>query len=173
MFALSRRILQHTQHNGTRCMSVIDQTHVPKVVPTSVPPKVGHICELNRTFTLEDGKSFTSLTGYANPIHQPLDSSVDQSINPFGQPIVHGMLAASLFSTLFASHFNGAIYLNQSLNFMKPVFYNQPVNARITVLKCQHTRRGAVVECDTRITRVEEGQEIELVTGHAKVMMKP
>ena len=42
----------------------------------------------------------------------------------FGQRIAHGMLSASLFSTLVGMHIPGvgAIYKSQTLEFLRPVF---------------------------------------------------
>ena len=63
---------------------------------------------------------FIAITGDTNPLH------VDESFAKhtfFGQRIAHGMLSASLFSTLVGMHIPGigGIYKSQTLEFLRPV----------------------------------------------------
>jgi 3-hydroxybutyryl-CoA dehydratase len=83
--------------------------------------KVGQKVSLTKTITEEDLNHFIAITGDENPIH------VDESFAKqtfFGQRIAHGMLSASLFSTLVGMHIPGigAIYKSQTLEFLRPVF---------------------------------------------------
>lgn len=96
--------------------------------------KIGASASISNIFTVEDVEKFASISKDINPIH--LDSAAAaESI--FGQQVVHGMLAASLFSALLGVHLPGAgtIYLSQNLSFKAPVFLNQEVTATVEVIE--------------------------------------
>ncbi len=82
---------------------------------------IGKKASLTKTITEEDLNHFIAITGDENLLH------VDESFAKqtfFGQRIAHGMLSASLFSTLVGMHIPGigAIYKSQTLEFLRPVF---------------------------------------------------
>ena len=83
--------------------------------------KVGQKASLKKTITEEDLSHFIAITGDENPLHVD-DTFAEQTF--FGQRIAHGMLSASLFSTLVGMHIPGigAIYKSQTLEFSLPVF---------------------------------------------------
>jgi len=83
--------------------------------------KVGQTASLTKTITEEDLNHFIAITGDKNPLHVD-ESFAEQTF--FGQRIAHGMLSASLFSTLVGMHIPGigAIYKSQTLEFLLPVF---------------------------------------------------
>ena len=89
---------------------------------------VGQKAFLRKTITEADLSHFIAITGDMNPLH------VDQSFAEqtfFGQRIAHGMLSASLFSTMVGMHLPGigAIYKSQTLEFLRPVFIGDTVCA--------------------------------------------
>jgi 3-hydroxybutyryl-CoA dehydratase len=75
---------------------------------------------------------FAGLSGDTNPLH--LDQSFAAQTR-FGDRIVHGMLAASLISTVFGTRLPGpgCVYLGQTLRFKAPVKLGDSVLARVTV----------------------------------------
>lgn len=83
--------------------------------------KIGQKASLTKIITEEDLSHFIAITGDTNPLH--VDESFAQKTF-FGQRIAHGMLSASLFSTLVGKHIPGvgAIYKSQTLEFLRPVF---------------------------------------------------
>jgi len=83
--------------------------------------KVGQKAFLRKTITEADLSHFIAITGDKNPLHVD-ERFAEQTF--FGQKIVHGMLSASLFSTLVGMHLPGigAIFKSQTLNFLRPVF---------------------------------------------------
>ena len=83
--------------------------------------KVGQTASLTKTITEEDLNHFIAITGDENPLH--IDESFAKQTF-FGQRIAHGMLSASLFSTLVGMHIPGigAIYKSQAIEFLLPVF---------------------------------------------------
>ncbi len=82
---------------------------------------VGQKAFFKKKITQADLSHFIAITGDKNPLHVD-DSFAKQTF--FGQKIAHGMLSASLFSTLVGMHLPGigAIYKSQTLNFLRPVF---------------------------------------------------
>lgn len=94
--------------------------------------KVGQTACLTKTITEKEIAHFIAITGDTNPLH--VDGTfAGQTF--FGQKIAHGMLSASLFSTLVGMHLPGvgAIYKSQTLEFLKPVFINDTLNARFEI----------------------------------------
>jgi len=82
---------------------------------------VGQKANFKKTITEKDISHFIAITGDENPLHVD-DSFAEQTL--FGQRIAHGMLSASLFSTLVGMQLPGigAIYKSQTLEFLRPVF---------------------------------------------------
>ena len=93
---------------------------------------LGLSAELTRTLTEADVMTFAALTGDYNPVHV---DAVAAAASPFGERIVHGMLTASLLSTLLAMQLPGpgAIYVAQSVRFLRPVKFGETVTARVEV----------------------------------------
>jgi hypothetical protein len=79
-----------------------------------VPIELGACMTLERYFGAEDVAAFATVSGDHNPIHL---SDSFAATTMFGRPIAHGMLVASMFSTIFASNVPGSIYLTQGLSF--------------------------------------------------------
>ena len=88
----------------------------------------GRKASLTKTVTQKDLDHFIAITGDTNPLH--VDEAFAQKTF-FGQRIAHGMLSASLFSTLVGMHIpgTGAIYKSQTIKFLRPVFINDTITA--------------------------------------------
>jgi hypothetical protein len=71
--------------------------------------------------------------------------------------VVHGMLVSSLFSSILATLAPGCVYINQSLDFVSPVFVDDAVVGRLEITRVRQwprrRRSGVVVTCDTQILR--------------------
>ncbi len=82
---------------------------------------IGQKAFLKKTITEADLSHFIAITGDMNPLH--VDTAFAEKTF-FGQRIAHGMLSASLFSTLVGMHIQGlgAIYKSQTLEFLRAVF---------------------------------------------------
>ena len=92
----------------------------------------GQRASFRKTFTDEDVRLFIEITGDSNPLHT--DEAFAAS-SRFGRRIVHGMLAASLFSTMVGMLLpgTGAIYRSQTLRFLLPVYVGDTVTAHFVV----------------------------------------
>jgi 3-hydroxybutyryl-CoA dehydratase len=93
---------------------------------------IGMTYQIVKSFSQDDVKAFAVLSMDNNPIH--LDKEYAQN-SLFKKNIVHGFLVGSLFSAIIGTKMpgEGSIYLNQTMVFRKPVFWNQSVRAVVTV----------------------------------------
>ena len=126
---------------------------------------LGQSAELTRTFTEADVMSFAHVTGDFNPVHVDAAAAAASS---FGERIVHGMLTASLFSTLLATKLPGpgAIYISQSLSFLRPVKLGDTVTARVSITAIDVDKRRLTVA-----TLVRNARGKNVVTGEAVVQL--
>ncbi|MCC7054963.1 MAG: MaoC family dehydratase [Gemmatimonadaceae bacterium] len=124
---------------------------------------VGQSAQLERTLAEADVVAFAAVTGDHNPVH--LDEAAAAS-SPFGGRIVHGMLTASLFSTLLATELPGpgVIYLSQTLNFLRPVRLGDTVVARVEITAIDAARRRITLS-----TTVLNARGKPVVSGEAVV----
>jgi 3-hydroxybutyryl-CoA dehydratase len=95
---------------------------------------VGQKETLSKAFTNEDAVLFSQLSMDTNPIHLN-EEYAQKSI--FKQRICHGFLVGSLISAIFATKLPGpgAIYLQQDMTFLKPVYLNQLVTAEVEIIE--------------------------------------
>lgn len=95
--------------------------------------KSGDTASITKTITDEDIRKFADASGDHNPLH--LDEEFAKNTR-FGRRIAHGMLSASLISAVIARELpgEGSIYLGQTLQFIAPVFPDDTVTARVTVV---------------------------------------
>src|SRR5690242_2973937 len=94
--------------------------------------KVGDSAEITKKIEQADIEAFADVTGDHNPVH--VDEAFAQQTR-FGRRIAHGMLTASLISSVLANKLpgEGSVYLGQTLQFVAPVFPGDEVTARVTV----------------------------------------
>ena len=93
---------------------------------------VGDSAEITKTIEQADIDAFASVSGDHNPVH--VDEEFAKTTR-FGKRIAHGMLTASLISSVLANKLpgEGSIYLGQTLQFFAPVFPGDEITVRVTV----------------------------------------
>jgi acyl dehydratase len=108
-------------------------------------PEIGQVAEVTRTISDEVIRSFAEISGDHNPLH--LDDGYAAGTS-FGRRIAHGMLGASLISSVIANNLpgEGTVYLSQSLKFVAPVFPGDTVTARVTVKSLREDKPLATLE---------------------------
>ena len=126
--------------------------------------ELGSKYSFSRTITSEDVNDYSILTGDQNPLH------VNEKFakkSQFGKNIVHGMLTASLFSTLVGMYCPGqnSLYLGQTLKFKMPLFYNETVLVSGIVLRKVDALK--IIIMSTEITR---GHDL-IVSGEAQIQL--
>lgn len=121
--------------------------------------EVGMAAVYGKTLTDADVLMFTGVSGDTNPLHQNREFA---SQTQFGEPIVHGMLTASLLSTLIGTRLPGpgCIYMDQSLKFTVPVRVGDTVTARVEVIELDANKPFAILDtcCLVDGTVVLKGQ---------------
>jgi acyl dehydratase len=105
----------------------------------------GQHAAFTKTFTDEDVRRFVEITGDVNPLH------VDDAFaarTRFGRRVLHGMLTASLFSTMVGMLLpgTGAIYRSQTLSFLRPVYVGDTVTAHFVVRAVDRARHRLEID---------------------------
>ena len=115
-----------------------------RVTPTPAVARIedfepGQKVSLTKTFTDDDLERFIAITGDTNPLH--VDDAFAAKTR-FGRRVVHGMLAASIFSTMVGMRLpgTGAIYRAQTLRFLLPVYVGDTVTAHFVVRSVDRAR---------------------------------
>jgi 3-hydroxybutyryl-CoA dehydratase len=121
----------------------------------------GQSAELTRVASAAVVEAFAELSGDVNPVH--LDEAYARTTS-FGERIAHGMLTAAYISAVIGTRLPGpgAIYLNQTLRFRRPVHLGDTVTARVTVTALD-ARRGRVTlatVCEVNGKTVVEGEAL-------------
>jgi 3-hydroxybutyryl-CoA dehydratase len=95
---------------------------------------IGMKKSVTKTISEHDVYSFAGIIGDFNPVHVNEEYA---KTTRFGGRIVHGILSASFISTVFGMLLPGAdaIYLGQTLKFLKPVRFGDTITATGEVTK--------------------------------------
>lgn len=129
--------------------------------------KVGDSAESTKKVNEADIEAFATVTGDRNPIH--LNEEFAKTTR-FGRRIAHGMLTASLISSVLANKLpgEGSVYLGQTIQFLAPVFPGDEVTARVTVREIREDK--PIVKLETIC--VNQRDEI-VIRGEATVLVEP
>lgn len=123
--------------------------------------KIGDSAEYAKTITEADILMFAAVSGDDNPVHINQEYA---ETTPFGGRIAHGMLTASLISTVVGTRLpgNGTIYLSQSTRFKAPVKIGQTITARATVIELfpEKKRVKLSTECIVQGKVILEGESL-------------
>jgi len=105
----------------------------------------GQHASFTKTFTDEDVQRFVAITGDVNPLH--VDDAYAAGTR-FGRRVLHGMLTASLFSTMVGMLLpgTGAIYRSQTLAFLLPVYVGDTVTAHFVVRSVDRVKHRLVID---------------------------
>ncbi|MBE9610666.1 MaoC family dehydratase [Chitinilyticum piscinae] len=121
----------------------------------------GLTAEYRKTITETDVVLFAGLTGDNNPMH--IDEEF-ASTTRFGGRIIHGMLTASMLSSVIGMKLPGpgCIYMSQNLRFIKPVKIGDTVRAQATIMDVfpEKQRVKLLTECYVRGIKVLEGDAL-------------
>ena len=99
----------------------------------------GDHAEITRVVSEADVAAFVEAVGDHNPIHSDPGYA---AATPFGEPIAPGIFTAGLISAVIGTRLPGpgAIYLSQSLTFLKPVRAGDTITARAEVTEVVRAR---------------------------------
>lgn len=125
---------------------------------------IGQSASFAKTISESDVYLFAGITGDLNPAHVNEEIA---SQGMFKGRIAHGMLGASLISTVLGMYLPGAgtIYLKQDLKFTAPVYFGDTITATCTVKEKIEDKNRIVLEC---VVINQKGEKV--ITGEALVM---
>jgi 3-hydroxybutyryl-CoA dehydratase len=129
---------------------------------------VGMTEEFTKTITDGDILSFSEASGDDNPMH--LDEAF-AARGFFRRRVAHGMLTASLISTIIGTLLPGpgCVYLGQNLKFLAPVRIGDTVMARVVVEALMPEKKCATLRttCAVDENLVVEGDALVYVPSRA------
>ena len=130
---------------------------------------IGMSAETTKTITDADIVLFAGVSTDFNAVH--MDEEYART-TPFGGRIAHGMLSASLLSSVLGNQLPGpgVIYLSQSLRFRAPVRIGDTVHARVTVKEVIAEKSRVVLDtvCTVLDKVVIDGEATVLATSRRK-----
>jgi 3-oxoacyl-[acyl-carrier protein] reductase len=112
---------------------------------------IGETGELSRIILQSDVDRFAGLTGDDNPLH--VNSEFARQTT-FKEPVVHGMLAGSLVSTLIGTQLPGpgALWVKQEFRFLGPVRVNDNLNVKVVVIAKHARDRTIDIEVEATVS---------------------
>ena len=124
----------------------------------------GDHAELTRVVEESDITAFVDAVGDYNPVHSDPGYA---ATTPFKVPIAPGIFTAGLISAVLGTQLPGpgAIYLSQSLNFVKPVKSGDRITARAEVIEVMRERNRIRLQT---VCVNQNGEEV--LSGEAWVM---
>lgn len=125
---------------------------------------VGQATTFSRTIGEREVLLFAAASGDVNPLH--LDGAYAAG-TPFGEPIAHGILSASLISAAVALQLPGpgAVYVSQTLRFLRPVRIGDRLTAHLEVTAKREDKKFITLDCE-----VVNQQGKPVVTGQAEIL---
>jgi 3-hydroxybutyryl-CoA dehydratase len=118
----------------------------------------------SKTITEADLLMFAGVSGDTNPLHLDEDFA---SRTMFESRIAHGMLTASLVSTVLGTKLPGpgAVYVSQSIRFLAPVRIGDTVIAKASIKEIQAERRRVTftTTCSVGDKLVLDGEAVLMV----------
>ena len=129
--------------------------------------KVGHRAEFSKTVSADDIRKFAEVSGDTNPLH--CDPEYARRTR-FGECIVHGMLGAGFISAAIGtlSSHACAVYLTQTLRFLRPINVGDTIRAVAEVKKFDAETRQATLN-----TACYNQRDEPVVMGSALVLLEP
>ncbi|HZS45544.1 MAG TPA: MaoC family dehydratase [Blastocatellia bacterium] len=136
---------------------------MPRTVKTF---EIGQKASFSKTITEADVVAFAGVSGDFNPLHIVEDYA---KTTMFGQRIAHGMLTASLISTVLGMILPGpgCVYLSQSVKFVKPVHIGDTLTATVEVTEWAQDR--AILKLSNQITN--QNDDI-VITGESVTLVR-
>jgi acyl dehydratase len=124
----------------------------------------GDHAEITRTVEDDDIAAFVDAVGDYNPVHS---DPAYAATTPFKQPIAPGIFTAGLISAVIGTQLPGpgAIYLSQSLKFVKPVKSGDTITARAEIIEVIRDRNRIRIQT---VCVNQHGEEV--LSGEAWVM---
>ncbi len=127
--------------------------------------RIGDAATFSKTIGEADVTLFAGVSGDTYPLH--VDAEYAKTTR-FGARVAHGMLSASLLSTVNGLLLGtpGGLYVEQTLRFRRPVFLGDTLTARSELVQIDAVKRR--LHCATTVVN----QHGKLVVDGAAVLQK-
>lgn len=129
---------------------------------------VGQSASFGKTITEADILLFAGVSGDTNPVHINAEAA---AASMFKERIAHGMLSASLISTVLGTRLPGpgTIYLGQNLKFRAPVKIGETVTATVTITALDPAKKRVTLNtvCTVAGKAVIDGEATVMVASRA------
>jgi acyl dehydratase len=124
----------------------------------------GDRAEITKVVEDDDIAAFVDAVGDYNPVHSDPEYA---ATTPFKKPIAPGIFTAGLISAVIGTQLPGpgAIYLSQSLKFVKPVKSGDSITARAEIIEVIRDRNRIRIQT---VCVNQHGEEV--LSGEAWVM---
>ena len=124
---------------------------------------VGESASVTRTLTDQDIQLFALVSGDVNPAHMDPAFAEDDI---FHKVIAHGLWGGGLISSVLGTQLPGpgAIYLSQSLSFLRPVGLGDVITASVTVTEKRAEHHVVLLDC-----RCVNQVGMDVIVGKAEV----
>lgn len=134
-----------------------------EVISSQEKYKIGDKAEMTKRFSDGDLLDYVRATNDSNPIH----CTDEHTVSRFKGMIVHGMLVGGLISAILGTRLpgHGTIYVSQTMKFVKPVYVNESVTARVEITGIDENRKRLFIA-----TACYNGKGDLVVTGEAVVI---
>lgn len=125
--------------------------------------ELGDTARVTRTLCEKDAHLFALVSGDDNPAH---DDSDYAATDMYRRVMAHGIWGGGLISAVLGTQLPGpgAIYLGQSLRFLRPVDIGDTITASVTVVEKRAARCEIVFDCHCQN---QHGDAV--ITGRAEV----
>jgi len=130
--------------------------------------RAGDHAEFTKTVTAEDVQKFAEVTGDTNPLHSDPEYAKKTR---FRECIAHGMLSAGYISAVLGTKLAPhacAIYLSQTLRFLRPVKIGDTIRAIAEVKGVEPEKRTLTLETECFN---QDGEPV--VRGEAVILLDP
>jgi 3-hydroxybutyryl-CoA dehydratase len=127
--------------------------------------RVGERARFTKTVTEADVTTFAGLIGDFNPLH--VDAEYARK-SRFGRRVAHGMFTGGLISAVLGNKLPGpgAIYLNQQIEFLAPVYIGDTITAVAEITSWRPEKRIITLKTDAY-----NQDEVQVVTGKAVLLV--
>ncbi len=131
--------------------------------------EIGDSASFTKKITEDDVMKFAEVSGDYNPLHTDPEFAKTQM---FGEQVAHGVISVGLISASLGMELfgPGILYGEQSVRFVKPVYFGDTITAKATVKEKFTKKDGKLkfIRCTTEVFN----QKDELVTdGEAVVLV--
>lgn len=119
------------------------------------------------SYTQADVDTYAKVSGDTNPLH--IDPQAGKA-SMFGHNIIHGFLAASVFTKIFGAlwHPDGNVYVSQNIKWLKPMFVDTEYEAVVTVKEIFPEKNRILYDC--AVYEVSTGDKT--ISGEALLLNK-